>query len=736
MSTGQPSRTALELPELLGRKVVILHWPEGVDDENLSGRDIDCAADGSDPRWPLRLSRWRLYQGLHYDLQGWFWVLGSDGDLLALDVIDDPYGLGRDAIPTARVVNGEERLYASASLRAAYLAIKRTRKGNRDPAEWARIGHLAREDAARFTSTLEMVAGPRIARLLSQPALAGVIPPESVLREVNRLRQWRRFGSVPRVSRAASAGVRRYLHRITRPSGLSLLVIGPDGAGKSSVGAQMTQATEGLFKRYQHSHWRPGLLPRPGSIVGKAPSDPTEPHGRSPFGPVLSLLLTGYYWFDFAIEGWLLQPSFRVRSGLLVRERGWWDMAVDPARYRLDVSPRIIQALGTLLPHPDLMLELRGDPELLHSRKPELDPIEIERQMRLWERIVPARSRHVVLDASKPLDDVVASAREAVCESLEQRAISRLAEGWAAIPPGCPRWWLPRGPAPLATTALRIFQPVTTRGRIGWSAAGVLASRGGFRLLPRGGAPPREVRRALAPYVPMRGSYAVARANHPHRYVGLVMGEDGRPHAFVKVDTSGSSSLATEGQHLDRLSAALPSGLRAPRVLARSATCLVLEPIAWRPRQDPWWLPTEVAAALGGFFAAGSGEGPERTGFTHGDVAPWNLLATDDGWALVDWESARQDGPAFHDVCHFVVQAHTLLGTPVQDDVVSGFRDLRGGVGTAVMAYAHAAGLDPNDAAHALVAYLRRTEGTIVAKDEAERRGLARRAALLVRLEG
>jgi len=118
---------------------MILHTPPEVADAGLSGLDVDCAVVGLDRRWPLRLADgWRLCQVLHYDLKGWYWVLERDGQVVCLDTIDDPSGLGRDGFPTARFHPGQD-LTAPAEVQAAYLTAKRVRKGDLRDAEWARI---------------------------------------------------------------------------------------------------------------------------------------------------------------------------------------------------------------------------------------------------------------------------------------------------------------------------------------------------------------------------------------------------------------------------------------------------------------------------------------------------------------------------------------------------------------------------------------------------------------------
>jgi hypothetical protein len=50
-------------------------------------------------------------------------------------------------------------------------------------------------------------------------------------------------------------------------------------------------------------------------------------------------------------------------------ERGWQDIAVDARRYRLQISPRLVFAMASLLPVPDLILVLEAPTEVLLDRK-------------------------------------------------------------------------------------------------------------------------------------------------------------------------------------------------------------------------------------------------------------------------------------------------------------------------------------------------------------------------------
>jgi hypothetical protein len=730
---GSPPDVAA-VARLIGERVLVLHGPDD-HGTGLSGRDIDCLVDGIDQSWPLRLlDGWRLCQRLRYETRGWYWVLERDGRFIAFDTTDDPLGLGRDGVRTAALLSDHPDA-ASPSLRAAYVTVKRVRKGVTDPAEWARIGEVARRDPYRFTSALEAVGGPSLARILGPAALRGSPPPPDVIRRAHRIGWVRRLGSPIRIIKALSYSAHRYAERIGRPAGFHILVVGPDGAGKSTMASRIPETCAPAFKRVARSHWRPGVLPRPGAFLGRPAADATRPHARPAMRRSTSLILLVYYWLDFLLGAVLGDLPSKVRAGLVVRERGWWDLAVDPHRYRLRVSPRLVRALGMLLPTPDLVMVLEADPEILRSRKAELEVEELSRQRDAWRRILPARVRRIYVDVARPLDEVVADVREAILELLESRAISRLPAGWAGLPHDRARWWIPRAPRTAARAGLSVYQPVTPRALAGWSTARSAAALGGFRLLPWSEAPPASVRHRIAPLVPRRGRYAVARANHPGRHIALILGDDGRRLGIAKVATDdvGAEALERERLAIERLGPFLPRPLSVPQILGSGDGVLMLEAVPWIPRRRPWEPDEEVARALGMFFRAGAnGQG---LGPLHGDFAPWNVLRTNAGWSVVDWENATSEGVQFHDLCHYLVQAHALLGRPSEAAMLEGFGRRKGSVGRAVVAYAQGAGVSADGAADALRTYLRNSERSLHPRTAGERRGVSRRRRLLVSLE-
>jgi hypothetical protein len=181
-----------------------------------------------------------------------------------------------------------------------------------------------------------------------------------------------------------------------------LTVAGPDGTGKSTLCDALIRGV--LRDRpVLRVHHRFGVLPARGGEQATV----TEPHRQEPYPAPLAAIKALVLFADFWL-GWLLRARpFVRRGGWVLLERGWWDLAVDPRRYRLPPGGRLVRALGRLLPQADVLLVLEGPPAVLWARKQELPEAELERQVRAWHDGVPAGVRRVHLDTSASLDEVV-----------------------------------------------------------------------------------------------------------------------------------------------------------------------------------------------------------------------------------------------------------------------------------------------------------------------------------------
>lgn len=509
--------------------------------------------------------------------------------------------------------------------------------------------------------------------------------------------------------------------RRRRPPGAVIVVAGPDGSGKTLVAEHLVSVARqrGPVLHLRH---RPHLLHGASHHDGPV----TEPHAQAAYTRPLAILKLLYVFLDYAL-GWMLRigPARRA-GGTIILERGWWDMIVDPLRYRLVPLPRLHRLLAALLPKPDRIIVLDAPTEVLLARKAELPAPELERQRAAWRELATDLENVTLWDATRPAQEVAPFV-------VGPDTTSGPARRWVGLPPtASPRWVLPVDSARVTRASLRLHRPVSTRSLAGWSVGSVLATSGLLGLLPRTTPAPWILDR-VAGHVPIGGTVATSRSNHADRASALILDAAGVPVAMAKLsrDPIGDAQLATEATGHGRYGPLLPAPVRVPRLLHVETGLLVFEPIHWRHQATPWRLEPTIAAALGHLYQLE--RRADGTGIGHGDVAPWNLLGTGSEWYLVDWEEAGPGYPPFHDVFHFLVQSHALLGRPSGQAILDGLRG-RGWVGRNLAAYATAAGLEPEMAGDHLAGYLHASmPAADIARSDA-RRGRAARRALLERL--
>jgi thymidylate kinase len=382
----------------LGADVCVLH--PRAPQSRLQGGDVDCALRSLDAQWPLRLPpRWRLIQCLRYDITGWQWVVENEGRVITVDTLVDPHGVGAYGFPTVLAFSADGT--SLNAIRAAYLTVKRVRKGIREHSEWRRIRELARADGAGYSAALQDVFGSATAARLIEEVNRGH-PPDAVLwREATGALWRRRLRSPGRVLTILVRTASRVVGRLAQPTGLYVVLAGPDGAGKSTLAGDLPEACAGPFRKSVCFHWRPGVLPRLGGLVGAPAGDPSQVHARAPHGRATSLAALAYYWTDFILGSWLKLVPQRARGGLIVLERGWWDISIDQRRYRMRVPDRLVRLCGTLVPRPDLVLVLEAPPSVLLARKREISEDEADRQSRAWRHVLPRSVRRAHLDATQ-----------------------------------------------------------------------------------------------------------------------------------------------------------------------------------------------------------------------------------------------------------------------------------------------------------------------------------------------
>ncbi len=197
--------------------------------------------------------------------------------------------------------------------------------------------------------------------------------------------------------------------------------MGPDGAGKSSVirGLIARLAQSGHCVTVRHLKPRivmPELRENPGSIV-------VDPHGKPARSALLSLVKI-VVWLG---EEWYARLFRESKQALLICDRCYHDLLVDPVRYRFGAPLWTARLIGALMPRPALWILLDAPPEVLRSRKQEVAVEETARQCHAYRSFVRTRSQHVIVDASRPLDEVISQAERAVRSRVLREAPAEFA---------------------------------------------------------------------------------------------------------------------------------------------------------------------------------------------------------------------------------------------------------------------------------------------------------------------
>jgi thymidylate kinase len=170
------------------------------------------------------------------------------------------------------------------------------------------------------------------------------------------------------------------------------VTMGPDGVGKTTLITHLIKATAPDFLGNRVFHWRPRLLWR-----RRHTGPVNSPHSR-PRHPVWWSVMRLFshlldYWFGY---WWIIRPLV-ARTNLVVFDRYFYDLLIDPTRYRYGGPAWLVRALSPLIPKPDLVLILDAPEEVILSRKQEVSVEEVKRQRQCYRHLVDKISNAILV---------------------------------------------------------------------------------------------------------------------------------------------------------------------------------------------------------------------------------------------------------------------------------------------------------------------------------------------------
>lgn len=206
------------------------------------------------------------------------------------------------------------------------------------------------------------------------------------------------------------------VRRWREPSGLLIACLGPEGSGRTRVVAQLSAQPLAPFAQAHTMELRPRMM-RP---------VPVNPDSRIPRGRLGTWAKLMMFVADYWLGYWLQIRPKLVRATMVVSNRYFDDILVDPSRYRIDRLRALARWLLPWIPRPELWLVFDVPSEVLQTRTREVAAEEAARLRSEYRKVLRRREDVVVLDAGRPIEEVSAEAERAIVAQLARRTARRL----------------------------------------------------------------------------------------------------------------------------------------------------------------------------------------------------------------------------------------------------------------------------------------------------------------------
>lgn len=300
-----------------------------------------------------------------------------------------------------------------------YLLAKGSLAGLASDAHEQRLLQLTRKLSAAQASAL---AGELFGKQWQTKVLASCAAGRSIgllLSKLKRRLWFEHWGRNPlRLLAYALKTSWEFVRRWFRPAGLLVVLLGPDGVGKSTFSAKILEVFRPVFASGRVLQWRPQVIkPRE-----KNPLVFVAPHSKPPHGVLESIARLVAVLADYWVGQVALVKPLLARSGLIVYDRDFHDIMVDAYRYRYGGPQWLLPLAKKLMPRAEcIFLTLEADPEIILQRKQEVTPEEVHRQSAAYRQLAAELPDSHVIRTDREFEQTLAEVSRILVSYLSQR---------------------------------------------------------------------------------------------------------------------------------------------------------------------------------------------------------------------------------------------------------------------------------------------------------------------------
>lgn len=213
--------------------------------------------------------------------------------------------------------------------------------------------------------------------------------------------------------------------RIFHKCGLSVAFIAPDGAGKSTIINRVKETVSGSFYGVNLYYMRPHLFKNLGHYNKLNPTEEAttndNPHGVVCDGVFKSAVRFFFYNLDFQLGTLLKINRKKINKQLVIFDRYYYDYFADMKRYKYSLPAWFPAAFEWMIPKPDMVFVLDGNPEVLYERKKELPISELEKQCSVFHQLAQNRKNFYAINVNRNVDTIVDEVTETILREMARR---------------------------------------------------------------------------------------------------------------------------------------------------------------------------------------------------------------------------------------------------------------------------------------------------------------------------